>query len=127
MARLRGIGFPFRKGSDGIPTKAEDRQVIKDSIAQILYTRLGEMPMLPEFGSLLHQVIFENNNELLGMKAKREVVRALKMWEPRVSVINVTVDVSESMLDLLINYIYLEEVDQTTIGIPRGAVTAQAA
>ncbi len=84
-----GPGFPFEKGVYGYPNIKKDIELIKDSIKQILLTRKGERVMLRNFGSNLHKLIFEPNDELLAELVKVEVEEAIGEWEPRVEIVEV--------------------------------------
>jgi len=85
----KGPGFPLEKGLYGYPRIKEDIELIKDSIKQILLTRKGERVMLRNFGSNLHKLIFEPNDELLKELVRVEVEEAIKEWEPRVEIVKV--------------------------------------
>ena len=95
----RGAAFPFRfrpdsgsvAGSDGDPPNHDH---IKESIRHILSTRPGERFFLPEFGSRLHELVFQQNDVVLRALAKQYIVDAIKRWEKRVRV--VSVEFSES-------------------------------
>ncbi len=85
----KGPGFPLVKGVYGYPQTKEGIDLIKDSIRQILTTRKGERVMLRNFGSNLHKLIFEPNDELLEELVRIEVEEAIKEWEPRVEIVDV--------------------------------------
>jgi phage baseplate assembly protein W len=119
MGKLIGLSFPFRKGNSGIPAINRDNDVIKGSVKQILETRIGERIMEPEFGSILHRLVFENNNELMIVKIKEEVYRALNAWEPRISILKVDVEIEDSLVTTDIYYEYLSEADDVSIEMDR--------
>ena len=70
-ARLsQGLSFPFRfdrrSGSPQVSSStSDDHEHIKESIRQILGTRIGERFMRPDFGSRLHELVFEGNDAVL--------------------------------------------------------------
>ena len=64
-------------------------------VGQVLGTRAassfteGELPWRPDFGSLLHQLKHQQNNEILGELARVHVIDALRRWDDRIEVTNV--------------------------------------
>lgn len=96
MARITGIDFPFRRAGGKFPAVAEDDYAVKASIRQIIETSQGERPMRPNAGSRVMEMLFENNTQLLAARVQREVRRAVREQEKRVSVVQVNVDVDSS-------------------------------
>ncbi|MHB9129953.1 MAG: GPW/gp25 family protein [Armatimonadota bacterium] len=85
----RGLKFPFQfhkqYGGAAISTAtSRDQDHIHESIRQILGTRRGERFLLPEFGSRLHELLFESNDAILHGLVRHEVRDALTRWEPRI-------------------------------------------
>lgn len=90
----KGLQFPFafqrRSGGAQISTATSANHAhIHESIRQILGTRKGERLMLPEFGSRLHELVFEPNDSLLYGLLRHEVIDAMEEWEPRIIITNV--------------------------------------
>lgn len=97
----KGLRFPFtfqkRSGGTQISTAtSRDHAHIHESIRQILGTRLGERFLRPDFGTRLHELVFEQNNAVLYGLIRHEVVDALDQWEPRVTITDVLVGQSET-------------------------------
>ena len=92
----KGLRFPFtfqvRSGGAQISTAtSSDHAHIHESIRQILGTKKGERFMRPEFGTRLHELVFERNDRLLYGLIRHEVIDALDTWEPRVIIKDVAV------------------------------------
>lgn len=88
-----GAAFPFRfSDSGGIKTvkSANGTEKINMSIKAILSTRRGERVNRPTFGSMLHTLVFEPNDDLLHPLLRRETEKALRDWEKRIRVVRVT-------------------------------------
>ena len=66
---------------------------IHHSIFTILSTRVGERIFLPEFGSRLHFLIFEQNNAVFADLADFYIRDALKKWEKRIDVTKVYINI----------------------------------
>lgn len=105
----KGPGFPLEKGYYGYPKIKENLEIIKDSIKQILLTRKGERIMLRNFGSNLHKLIFEPNDELLGKLVRVEVEEAIREWEPRIEVLNVETSRQEHEVRIGITFRVLKD------------------
>jgi len=96
VAKFRGIDFPFRAAPTGIPAAVVPDDLYARSIAQILLTRVGERVMLPEFGSNVHRLLFENRGPVLENDIAREVKEAIERWDDRIIVDKVEVRFVES-------------------------------
>ena len=61
-----------------------DYDVINQSIEMILSTIRGERLFLPQLGSVLPLVIFENINETNGDETLDLILQAIELWEDRI-------------------------------------------
>lgn len=59
---------------------------VKQSIKNILTTRKGTRLFNSEFGSNIHQYLFDLMDEVTAFNILNEVVQAVETWEPRVQV-----------------------------------------
>lgn len=87
----RGWAFPLAAGPRG-PRYADGADKIRQSIWLILSTAKGERPMLPDFGAGIHDLVFSANTAGLRGLVAANVRDALTRWEPRVDVLDVTVE-----------------------------------
>ena len=65
--------------------------------------------MQPNFGSRIHDLVFEPNDTVLHGLIRYYVIDAIKKWEKRVIVADVTIDTSPDKTDkktLLVNIVY---------------------
>ena len=90
---IRGIAFPFTKGTTEFPQAKTDDDIIEDNVRRVLLTRRGERVMRPESGSSLYDFVFENVDSVMVAGIGHEVRRALTQNEPRIDVIEVGVQV----------------------------------
>ena len=110
----KGIKFPFRfYRRTGGTQESEGLDRIRESIIQILETRIGERLKRPEFGSKVKDLVFEHNDEVLKGLLRYHVVEAIKRWEKRVVVTNVSFDNSGNpedgnILVLCVKYLVVE-------------------
>ena len=96
----RGIRFPFRFSErTGGTEESSDLDRIRESIFQILETRPGERLMRPEFGSRVKDLVFEQNDAVLKGLLRFHITDAIRRWEKRVTVTNVSFDDSPDTTD----------------------------
>jgi len=63
---------------------------VRQAILLLLSTVPGERIMRPEYGCLIHQLVFSPNDATTAGLAIHYVQRALDLWEPRVDVVHWT-------------------------------------
>lgn len=109
---IRGVGFPIDKGSEGYFTRRNASSLRRSSIMMILATKPGERVMLPEFGSRLHELIFEPNDEILQRDLINETVGAISRWEPNVRVLAVFPEIRSDTVTIFIDFVDLTDENQ---------------
>jgi len=85
----RGISFPMgvdHTGSIALTSGPED---LDRSIRVVLATAPGERVMRPEFGCGIHELVFAPNDAATRGMAEHHVDEALRLWEPRIEVLEV--------------------------------------
>jgi len=104
--QIKGIGVPFRFTILGYPEPEVDEALLTDSIVTILSTIPGERVMRPTFGSWLTHLIFANMTQASALRARSEVYRAIREWEPRVTVLGVTfkLDTVRAIIELTVTW-----------------------
>jgi phage baseplate assembly protein W len=86
-----GWSFPVTIGDDGQIARAHDEDSIRDGIWLVLSTTPGERVMQPDFGCGLHDLLFGAADTTTAGLITRQVRGALVRWEPRVDVLDVSV------------------------------------
>ncbi len=82
--------FPIEKEAETQPfAMVRHEESIKQAIRIILYTAKGERVMRPDFGCGIHDLVFAPNNATTRGMAEYEVRESLRLWEPRIEVIDV--------------------------------------
>lgn len=83
-------------------------RAIIESLRNIFYTESGERFFNRNFGSRLHQLLFEGMNEELAQLISMTIYNVLKTNEPRIEVyplgIQVTPDYENNSYNVIINY-----------------------
>ncbi len=126
-ARLLGSGWQFpvqarlneeEKKEEGFPVitglrLARGRELIRQSIWLILVTEPGERIMRPDFGCGLTRHIMKPNTAATRALIQRDVEAALRAWEPRISLSEVTVLPSDDPAMVHITIKYRHVVDES--------------
>jgi len=105
-----GVGWSFPIVPDPAAadvTATEYEEDVRQSIRIILETNPGERVMRPDFGAGLRAMVFEPVNFTTQALVKQRVEQALVMWEPRITVQEVTVSIGSTernRLDIDIRY-----------------------
>ena len=90
-----GCGLSLSKTFDKVKlntTVETGFEKINESVFSILSTRVGERLFLPEFGSKLHTLVFEQNDDIFKDLADFYIRDALSKWEHRIEVLKVDVN-----------------------------------
>jgi phage baseplate assembly protein W len=103
----RGWSFPLDFTVNGTVATASGPRKLEQAMALVLNTYPGERPFRPKFGSRLRDFTFEGASVEVFAAVESEVRTALDLWEPRVTVEDVTVraDLDQPSL-LLIDITY---------------------
>lgn len=106
---FRGTGwrFPVHPDRDGAIALSSGDDDIDESIRIILQTRKGERVMRPDFGCGIHDYTFTVVNATTRTLIETSVLEALRKWEPRIEVQDVTAspaNLDEGRLDVSIDY-----------------------
>ena len=113
----KDLAFQPKLNAQGDISYVTDIDAIKQSITQILNTRIGERVMRPTFGSTVHSIIFDLADNFLEDRLIDAVVSAINIWEPRVTVSDVEVftdiDNHEYTIRLFIDIIGLTSFSAT--------------
>lgn len=85
-----GWTFPPSIDAQGGLALTSELSELEQSIVIILSTSPGQRVMRSTFGCRLHELVFAPNNSQTASRARRYVEDALRMWEPRINVLQVT-------------------------------------
>jgi phage baseplate assembly protein W len=112
LGDVRGVAFPFRVDPvTGRIETAQGEAKIRQNVRLILGTRLGERPMLRDFGTRLPALVHDPNDEVLVDIAQNHTREALLRWEPRILVTESQVErePDEGFLQLRLRYVHTNE------------------
>lgn len=121
-----GLLTPFRRDEKSDFASGGGADLVKSGVRQVLNTdasgglNQGELWWRPEFGSLLYRLRFAPLDETTAQLARVYVIDALRRWEPRVVVKEVTVSEKASVpggvLDTRIIKLRYDVITSTTPG-----------
>ncbi len=106
-----GAGWYFPVGKDKNSKEialSRYEQDVRQAILIILGTAHGERLMRPDFGCGIHDFVFAPNNTHTAGMVRFHVEEALKRWEPRIDLLDVSVEPDQSQPEVL-----LIEIDYT--------------
>jgi len=104
----RGETFPFQPTPTGEVALIEARELVQQSILDILITEQGSIFAAEEYGSVLHELTFMQNDIVLKSLLVTHIERALNQWEKRIRVTDITCEtVGISQIDVLVTYVIL--------------------
>ena len=87
----QSISFPPRLGADGRWAWSAGPENIRESIRVIIMTETDERLMLPAFGGGLQPFLFEPNTVASQRLIQERITQALRQWEPRIELQDVSV------------------------------------
>ena len=104
---FRDISMSFQNNplnSDLISLRNEN--AIVRAVKNIVYTLPGEKPFLPNFGSNVTRLLFENLDFITASQIEDEIKESVGNWEPRVKLLDVTAspDFENNAFDTVITY-----------------------
>lgn len=102
----QGWSFPVSSTPSGRVAMSAEETSIREAIWIILATSRGERVMRPHFGCGIHDLVFSLNSADTVGRVQAEVKEALVLWEPRITLLDVDVEVKGRGEVLLINIHY---------------------
>jgi phage baseplate assembly protein W len=107
---VKGAIFgPILPKDSGAPNKLQwnldvgtDLAVIESSVKMLLITNTGDRIMLPDYGTNLRRMIFDQDTQLVETLAREDIVLALRKWEPRANLqsLNISRDPDASTISM---------------------------
>lgn len=101
------LNFPILHPINKTILAAYDIDAISNSIKNIVYTKQGDKPFQPSYGTQISDLLFEPYNHLIESEIKREIIDNVYKWEPRVRDIQVDMTMKEEENSLYITVTFL--------------------
>jgi hypothetical protein len=107
---VAGPAYPFRiDPATGAVAWATGTDKLKQNIALILGTRYGERPMNRNFGTRIHSLVHDPNDDVLASLLQSQVQQSLIQFEPRILVTQTSIAQAGGQAQLVVNYTYTTE------------------
>lgn len=105
---IASSSIPVRTKDYGWIFKAStDEELVRSSFITNLAVRKGERVMLPEFGSNLHLIPFEQNDITTRQLLRLEVADPITTWEPRAEIVDTVINsMSNNEVEISMSYRY---------------------
>jgi phage baseplate assembly protein W len=91
--KFLGAPYPIERHPRGFFHTQEGVNQIKSDLLVLLLTTPGERVMLPDYGTPLKELIFEQNDAVVVKKAREMIINSIRTWEPRITVENIEIGV----------------------------------
>ncbi len=99
------IAFPWAIDARGRSAAAEYAEHVRDMVEQVLFTVPGERVMLPEFGCLLADLVFEPTGPELALAVQASASGTLARWLGDViAVDSLTATSTDTTLEVTVKY-----------------------
>ena len=94
-----GITLPIQIGNTAFNQAFTVEEQIKSNIRNLLLTKKFERVMNPDFGSGLHELLFNQNDEVLIEDLQSTIRESVEKWLPYVIIANIDVQSTNEMKD----------------------------
>jgi len=122
---FKGIGFPFTFDGTGAVSQVKyseaDFTLIKQSLANIILTGIGEAVAMRDYGCSITGLIFDTDDDTLNLLIQNSIVSAVSVYEPRVELTDIQVykdaEGSEDVTRVRVEYkvLALDTTDSTEV------------
>lgn len=117
MPTLLGFTYPITETSLGYFYSAQNTDVLKADLLQLLLTNPGERVMMPEYGTGLRRLIFDPGDSFLEKAAQDAISSAIRRWEPRIAVtaINTSIVEDQNLLKISIEFVDPQNINEVEV------------
>lgn len=119
MADYVDLDYSMNKTTFGDITFQEDANAVKQSMIDILLTKVGEMEYRPLYGSKIHTLLMEKMSEITAIRLRDEITVALENWEPRIKLTDIEIVryADEKYYDVFIHFDLLRLSTSDTLNL----------
>ena len=112
-----GITLPIQRGEDGYFRQSfKTFDQVRSNLKNLLLTKRGERMLQPDFGSGLHDLLFNPATDKFEEDLETTINDAVAKWLPYVIVEDINIDISKEMTDnnqAKVSLKFRQEGDQT--------------
>lgn len=124
MKAIKGLPTAIVFNDRGLVTDVSGISKIHASVVAILLTPKGTRFREFNFGSRLTQYVMEPNDAFLEVNIKREIKEALRLWEPRVDLLDIQIGRVNKTVNIRIQYLVksLDKTETLTLILEQGDI-----
>lgn len=100
------IDLTFNKRPAGDVYKKRDAAAVKQAVKTLLLTDYFEKPFEPFFGANLKAMLFELADDQTSAEVSENIIRAIEVYEPRVTVEDLNVIVLPDQNDMRVSIVF---------------------
>ena len=94
-----GIASPTKRGDVFFEQTFTSYDAAKSNLRNLLLTAKGERVMQPDFGTGLHELLFEPFDDEYESKLQETITNSVGFWLPYINIESIEVDMSDEMKD----------------------------
>ena len=95
-----GITLPAQRGNSGFFASAFNSfEQAKSNLKNLLLTRKGERIFQPNFGSGIHELLFEQATDNLEQRLQENITNSVNFWLPYIDISTIEVNMTDAMKD----------------------------
>ena len=95
-----GITLPIQRGNTGYFNQAfSSFEQAKANLKNLLLTKKGERVMQPNFGTGIHELLFEPMNDEFEIKLQETITKNVNYWLPYINIEEIDIEMTDEMKD----------------------------
>jgi len=94
-----GLSLPLQMTTNTFNQTYDSLVQLKSNVRNLLLTKKGERLAQPNFGTNLHNLLFEPNDEELEQKIYDAIDSAVRFWIPQLNIEEINVEATDAMKD----------------------------
>jgi phage baseplate assembly protein W len=94
-----GLSLPLQMSTNTFNQTYDNLVQLKSNVRNLLLTRKGERLGQPTFGTNLHTLLFEPNDEELEQKIYDTIDNSIRNWLPQLTIREINIEATDEMKD----------------------------
>ena len=94
-----GLSLPLQMSTNTFNQTYDNLVQLKSNVRNLLLTKKGERVGQPNFGTNLHRLLFEPNDEELEQKIYDTIDNSIRNWLPQLSIREINIEATDEMKD----------------------------
>jgi phage baseplate assembly protein W len=92
-----GLTLPLQMSTNTFNQSYDNLVQLKSNVRNLLLTKKGERLAQPNFGTNLHRLLFEPNDEELEQKIYDTIDNSIRTWLPQLSIKEINIEATDEM------------------------------